>query len=765
MKDRRAIAARGALQSRWLVALFTGLGLFTVRGQAPEVRIAHATRVEQAPKLDGTLNDPLWSKAEPIADFRQREPYETQPATERTEVRVLYTTHEVYFGIACYDSDPRGIVATELRRDLSQSLDDYFEILIDSTHDRRNAYVFQINPLGTQLDGLITEERRSESIDFDPGWDGIWTSEAKITDTGWTATVGIPFSTLNFTQSQDVVWGLNLKRFVRRKNEEVLWSAYRRVFGITKVSEAGELRGIDEIGSGRLFIIKPYVLGGFDHFAGSGTQAQHTGGVDVKYGLRSNLVANLTVNTDFADTDVDQQQFNLTPYKLFFPEKRQFFLENAGIFDFSTGFGDLLFFSRQIGIDPNSGQEVPINVGGKVTGTLAGLQVGVLDVQTREEGTNPSANFAVMRLKQSLFGNSYIGAMIIDKQSSSPTDAYNRTGGVDTRLVFFRNLVLYGYAAATDTPGLHGGNYSFGGDASYQTSWMECSARHNKIGPNYNPEVGFVERTDVNENWVDLTLKPRPKIPGVRELQFEGFFFHAPDTHGVLQTQEWQGTFRADFNNGAYTDDDIYDTFIQLITTPFNIYKNIYIPPGLYHFARHQITYGSPQDRRFTVNLFERFGTYYTGRLNEASIRFNYRPKPRFSVTGNTLWDRFTLPQGNFSVVLAGLQANYSFSRKLMTSAYVQMNTSYTQAMSTNIRLRYNYRPDSDLYVVYTSGTQFSSLTAVNPAQLREQRLTIKLTYSMMPKSGRKHDKPVQQGFQPPWAVEEQALFEVPWQN
>jgi hypothetical protein len=728
-----------AARRRAVSALFCGLvRILPAYCQAPEVRIAHATRVEQAPKLDGTLNDPLWSKAEPIADFRQREPYETQPATERTEVRVLYTSHEVYFGIACFDSDPRGIVATELRRDLSQALDDYFEILIDSTHDRRNAYMFQINPLGTQVDGVITEERRSESVDFDPGWDGVWTSDARITDSGWTATIGIPFSTLNFTQSQDVVWGLNLKRFIRRKNEEDLWSAYQRVFGITKVSEAGELRGIDEIGSGRLFIIKPYVLGGFDSIAGSGARALHTGGVDVKYGLRSNLVANLTVNTDFADTDVDQQLFNLTPYKLFFPEKRQFFLENAGVFDFSTGFNDLLFFSRQIGIDPNSGQVVPIDAGGKITGTLGGVQVGVLDVKTREEGTNPAANYAVVRVKQSLFGNSYIGLMGIDKESSSPSDPYNRTGGVDTRLVFFRNLVLHGYAAATTSPGVHSGNTDFGGDVSYNTSWMEFDARHNKIGPNYNPEVGFVERTDAKQDWVDLTLKPRPKIPGVRELNFEGFFYNAPDTHGVLQTQEWQATFRANFNNGAYTDDDLYDVFIQRITEPFNIYKNIYIPPGVYHFARHQITYGSPQDRRFTFNLFERFGTYYTGHLNEASVRFNYRPTPRFSVSANTLWDRFTLPQGNFSVVLAGLQANYSFSRKLTTSAYVQVNTSYTQALSANIRLRYNYRSDSDLYIVYNVGTQFSSLTATNPAQIREQRLSVKLTYSYMPRSGRK---------------------------
>jgi hypothetical protein len=222
---------------------------------------AEAMRVDNAPKLDGTLDDPLWQSAKLITDFHQREPHEGEPATEKTEVRILYTRRAVYFGIHCFDSEPSRVIATELRRDVSQDLDDHFEILIDSNHDRRGAYVFQVNPLGTQVAGLIVEEQGdTNGGDFDRGWDGVWTSEARITPDGWTATIEIPFTTLNFTRSSDVVWGLNFKRFIRRKNEEDLWSAYRRTFGITKVSEAGELRGIQDIGSGRLFVVKPYGL-------------------------------------------------------------------------------------------------------------------------------------------------------------------------------------------------------------------------------------------------------------------------------------------------------------------------------------------------------------------------------------------------------------------------------------------------------------------------------------------------------------------------
>ncbi len=445
----------------------------TQTGAQEPLRTAKANRIDRAPKLDGTLDDPIWQQASPIADFLQREPFEGQMPTEKTEVRILYSKHEIYFGITCFDSNPRGIIATELRRDVSQELDDYFEIIIDSSHDRRNAYVFQINPLG------------------------VWTSEARVTEQGWTATISIPFAALNFMQSRDVIWRINFKRFIRRKNEEDLWSGWRRVYGAARVSQAGELHGISEIGSGRLFIVKPYGLLGFSHFPSSaagtgfnpGTNALHTGGVDIKLGLRSNLVANLTANTDFADADVDMERFNLTPYKLFFPEKRQFFLENPGVFNFPLGSdaGDLLFFSRQIGIDPITGEEVPINGGARVAGSLGNFELGVMDVDTRSSGPNPYANYAVMRGKRSLWGGSYIGVMGIDKRSGNPLDSFNQTSGADTRLVLLKNLVVNGYAAQTRTPGFSSGQTNLGAGFDFQTNWLEVFAQHRKVGPNFNP--------------------------------------------------------------------------------------------------------------------------------------------------------------------------------------------------------------------------------------------------------------------------------------
>ena len=719
-------AASGAFAQRQ-----NGAGKSNAQGAGS---VAEAVRVDRPPKLDGRLDDPLWQSAKLVTDFRQREPHEGEAATEKTEVRILYTRHAVYFGIHCYDSESSRIVATELRRDVSQDLDDHFEILIDSSHDRRDAYVFEINPLGTQTDGLIVEEGgNSNHSDFDSGWDGVWISEARITSDGWTATVEIPFTTLNFKQSQNVVWGLNFKRFIRRKNEEDLWSAYRRTFGIAKVSRAGELTGITDIGAGRLFVVKPYGLMQYDKQDGQHAKFPLTGGIDVKYGLRSNLVVNLTGNTDFADTDVDQEQFNLTPFKIFIPEKRQFFLENAGIFDFNLGDQDRLFFSRNIGIDPVTGQQVPINGGAKLTGTIGRLALGVMEVDTRSSGPNPYGNYAVVRLKETLWGGSYVGVMGIDKRSGNVLDSSNQTGGVDTRLVFMKDLVVDAHLAGTQSPGSPSGASDVGAALHYKSNWLDGNVARRKIGPNFNPEVGFIERTDSNQEYADLTFKVRPRIAGIREMQFEGFVLHSPDTHGVVQTQEWQGTFRGEFNSGAYTDDDIADVFTQRITTPLNIYKNIFVPNGLYHFARHQLTYGSRQDRRFTYNFFERFGGYYGGTLNEFRVRANYRPTSKFSFSASQTWNRFRLPQGNFSVDLASLQGNYSFSRFLSLSSTIQMDTANTQAVSANFRLRYNYRPDSDLFIIYNVGTQFVSLAAANPQQIRETRFAVKFSYSFLP--------------------------------
>jgi hypothetical protein len=344
--------------------------------------------------------------------------------------------------------------------------------------------------------------------------------------------------------------------------------------------------------------------------------------------------------------------------------------------------------------------------------------------------------------------------MAIDKRSGNPAGNFNQTQGVDGRLVVLKDLALVGFAAQTRSPGYvlcalnpndcQGGQTNLGAGLIYKSNWLDLYAEHRKIGPNFNPEVGFLERTDCVCDFADANFKTRPQVAGVRELNFEGFIAHDPDTHGQVQTQEWQTTFRADFNNGSYTDDDIVDVFAQRLTIPFNIYKDFFIPIGVYNWARHQFTYGSPKDRRATLSFYERFGGYYNGTLNEARIRASYRAGPRLAFSFAEQWNRFHLqitdgtvgatPQArDFSVVFGTLETDYAFSRFLSLSTILQMDTANVQGASANIRLRWNYRPDSDLYVIYTAGQKFASLAAVNPAQFYEHRFVVKYTYSFRP--------------------------------
>jgi len=681
--------------------------------------------------MDGTLDDPIWQSAPVIGDFRQREPLETLPATEKTEVRILYDSRHVYFGIHCYDQSPKEIVATQLRRDLSVDLDDNFAIMIDPTLGHRSGYIFEINPLGTQRDGEIIEEQAPQTDAIvEPSWDGLWISAAKITTDGWTATVAIPFSTLNFRGGSDVNWGLNFRRFIRRKNEEDTWAGYWRIFGFWRVSQAGQLQGLKEIGSGRLLVIKPYGLLGAQALSGQPWSALHSGGFDIKYGLASNLIAVGTVNTDFSDADVDQEQFNLTPYPIFVPEKRRFFLEDSDVFNFLLWNQDLMFFTRQIGIDPVSGQEVPIDAGGKVAGNALGFDLGLMDVRTRSADGNPYGNYAVVRVKRPLMPGSYIGFMATDKRSGNPLDPYNRSGGVDAKFVLFRNLNLRGYYAKTWTSGLQGNNAALGGRLTYANNWFNIYAGHGVTEKNFNSEMGFVTRTDDQPTIVQVTFTPRPHVLDIRELDLGGSVGHDPNTAGQLIYKETTANIRVQFNSSAEFDMTPYDNAYQVLSQPLNLYKNISIPAGSYRFTSGNLAYSSAGSRRLTFTGFEGWGDYYTGRLNTAIVTGQYRPNAHLALALNETLNSFRLPQGNFDIDLTGLDVSYAFNRFVNFSSFVQADTAQNQAVSANLRLRYTFRPDSDLYVIYNVGNRFQSLAAGNPTEVREAKFAIKVTYS-----------------------------------
>jgi hypothetical protein len=732
----RMACGRPPLRDLTALLLVIAAGSLSTRAQveaaSPSARIATAARAEHAPRIDGTLDDPIWQTAPLINDFRQREPLETTPATEKTEVRILYDTHHIYFGIHCYDRDPQEIVATQLRRDLTMDLDDNFAILIDPTLSHRNGYIFEVNPLGTQRDGEVIEEQAPPGTDsiVDSSWDGLWISAAKITTDGWTATVSIPFSTLNFRGGSEVSWGINFRRFIRRKNEEDFWSGYRRVFGFWRVSQAGRLQGLKEIGSGRLLVIKPYGLLGAQSFTGQPWSALHTGGADIKYGLASNLIAVGTINTDFSDADVDQQQFNLTPNPIFVPEKRRFFLEDSDVFNFLLWNQDLLFFTRQIGIDPVSGQEVPIDAGGKIAGSAAGFDLGVMDVRTRSAGLNPAANYAIVRVKRPLTPGSYIGFMATDKQSGNPLDPYNRSGGVDAKFIFFRNLNLRGYYAKTWTSGLHGDNTALGGRLTYANNWFNIYAGHGITQKNFNSEIGFVTRIDDEPTIFQFNFTPRPRVLDIRELDLGAFIGYDPNTAGKLIYKEWSPNIRVLFNSSAEIDSAPWDVVYQFLAQPLNLYKNIFIPVGGYRFTSHNLAYTSSGSHRVTYTASELWGSYYSGHLNSATVTAQYRPNAHMAVAVNDTLNSFRLPQGNFDIDLAGVEISYAFNRFVNLTTFVQSDTAQNQAVSANIRLRYTFRPDSDLYVIYNAGNRFQSLAAGNPTEVRQQKVAVKVTYS-----------------------------------
>ena len=682
--------------------------------------------------MDGTLDDPVWSSAPAIDDFRQREPRETEAATERTEVRILYDSRHIYFGIHCYDRDAHGIVATQLRRDVSQDLDDNFAVMIDPTQSRRNGYIFEVNPLGTQRDGEIIEEEAPNGNDslVDPSWDGLWTSAATISDEGWTATLQIPFSTLNFRGGNDVSWGINFRRFIRRKNEEDVWAGYYRVFGFWRISQAGELQGLTGVEHSRLLVAKPYALLGGQAFQNQPWSALHTAGGDVKYGLASNLIAVGTVNTDFSDVDVDQQQFNLTPNPIFVPEKRRFFLEDSDIFNFLLWNEDLLFFTRQIGIDPVSGQEVPIDAGGKIAGHAAGFDLGLMDVKTRESGPNPEANYAIARVKKPLTAGSYIGFIATDKESGNPLDPYNRSFGADAKVILFRNLNLRGYYAETWSPGLNGNNAAFGARLTYVNNWFSIYAGHGVTERNFNAEIGFVTRTDDVPTIVAPQFMLRPKFWGLREIDLGPFFTDNPNTAGRLVYRELAPNSAFLWNNGASIGITLYDTIWQLLTSPLHLYKTVSIPVGDYRYSISGFSLRSPQAHRLTATGNYNWGTYYTGTLQSGGVGAEYRPNAHLDLAINDTLNVFRLPQGNFDVDLAGLQVGYAVNRFLNATTFVQVDTSQTQAVSVNFRVRYTFRPDSDVYFIYNAGTTFQAITAGNPQNVRQEKIALKVTYS-----------------------------------
>ncbi len=677
-------------------------------------RRIRAIKISEPIKIDGRLDETSWSQAAPANDFLQQQPNEGAPASEKTEVRVLFDDKNLYVGIHASDSEPKQINARELVRDANFSNDDKIEILLDTYHDRRNAFRFAVNPLGTQQDALITDEGR----DINVTWNGSWISAGRIDDKGFTVEIEIPLTTLRFKEGIEA-WGMNISRIIRRKNEESLWTSWQRSFGLERVSQAGELTGVAEIRRRRLREIKPYASGewregvplvgrgGFD----AGVRAR--AGIEVaKLGITPSLTAEFTINPDFGQAEVDDQIVNLTRFSVFLPEKRDFFLENSGIFLFGRQEENQAFFTRRIGLTDN-GAPVPIDYGVKVTGKVGPYNIGFLQVQTRKLGEAPTGfgiprqQFTALRVKRDILKRSYIGAILVNRQGATTVggNSYNRVGGADGEFNLSDHYQLKAFWMGSATPGVRSGAGSSRIESIFENDLYRFITVYEDVGAKFNPEVGFIERNAIHQYFGQLAYKPRPKfIPHVQQMEFETQLEYYTDRAGKLATCQTELSWDTIFKNSSEFFFRPIEDVNDVLTEPFEIRPGIVIPAGTYHFNRPRVSFTSDLSKRIVFNVREKWGDFYSGKRYETSGGITWRPNSHLLADLSESYNKVRLPEGNFTTSLFAGRLNYNLSRKLLTSALIQLNSAARLSV-INVRLRYIYRPNSDFFIIYNQTT------------------------------------------------------------
>ncbi len=694
-----------------------------------------AERSTESIKIDGVLDDAAWATAEMISELRQQEPIEGEPASEKTEIRVLFDDKFLYFAIRAFDSEPSKINAREFVRDASFSNDDKVEILLDTFHDKRNAFRFAVNPFGTQQDALITDEGRDVNL----SWNAAWISEGKRDSKGWTVEIAIPLTTLRFEEGLDT-WGFNVARIIRRKNEEVLWASWQREFGLERVSQAGELTGVGEIKRRRLVEIKPYVAGGWQQgvprIGFSGTDAGVDGNVGIevaKIGLTPSLTAEFTANPDFGQAEVDNQVVNLSRFSIFFPEKRDFFLENSGIFLFGRQGANQLFFTRRIGLT-GRGEPVPIDYGAKITGKIGSYNVGFLQVQTRKRGVSntspfvPRQQFTVARVKKDILKRSSVGAMFVNRQGATRFGGttYNRSYGVDAEFNLTDHYTLSGFYARTETPGVSSSVHSARINSVFETDKWRLIGVYEDVGKNYNPEVGFIEREGIKQYFVQAAYTIRPKfLSFVRQMEFETQTENYFDRNNKISSRQHELSWETKFKNSSIFYFRPIEDVTDVLTEPFNIRPGIVIPVGSYHFNRPRVQFTSDTSKRIGFTARYKWGGFYSGKRDEVSAGITYRPNSHFLFDLSDSYNDVRLPQGSFTTNLFTGRVNYNFSRKILTSALLQLNSA-SRVSALNIRFRYIFRPNSDIYVIYNQST---GVGLERPSYSLRVKMTYDLTF------------------------------------
>jgi hypothetical protein len=695
------------------------------------------------PAVDGRVNDEAWLGVEPFSGFTQQDPLEGAPASERTEVRVVFDKSHVYVGIICFDREPDKIIVNQSRRDADISETDSIIVVFDTFNDTQNAFVFGTNPLGIEYDGQVAGEGQASGISsrqsgtqgsqrgginaFNPNWDGDWRVRSSITERGWETELAIPLKTLRYATGGNRTWGFNVKRNIRRKNEQVFLSAIPRGSDVFRVSMAAKLTGLD-LPYRRDLKVTPYVLGSAnkDFTITSGDQLDRKGdvGVDVKWGIRPNLTADFTVNTDFAQVEADEEQVNLTRFDLFFPEKRPFFLENASVFQFGAPQAIDLFFSRRIGLA--GGLPIDILGGARMSGKVGSYNVGLLNMQTDDAVSDqtgatitPANNFGVFRLQREI-GRSNVGAIFVNRQGTgglAQDNDYNRAYGLDAAWQATQNGKLFAFIARSDTPSTRGGS-DYSGRLFYNftnTLW-QISGGYSQVGENFNADVGYVPRRGYRspEGRIFLQLQPkrwkwiRRISPHISQTNYYGLEGELQTSRGHYHWFEIQPRQGGRFGHFVERTDD-------RPIVPFTVFnaggRRVTIAPGLYTWWGQAFEYIHNPSAPVSGSLRFRQGNFYNGDTIGFESELSTRVGTRF--IGSIGWNRqnIDLPVGSFHTDLIPLKLSYAFTTLASIQALVQYNNQ-SSLVSSNIRLALLNRSGTGLFVVYNDRRDTTSFNS-----------------------------------------------------
>ncbi len=695
-----------------LFCLFFG---FMVSAFGIDIRTIEAGSVDEKIRVDGFLDEKAWQQAVFQRNFKQREPHEGVPVSEKTSVAVLQNERYIYIGVKCFDRHPGKIIASEKRRDAYMDFDDNFEFVLDTFHDQRNGYYFVINPFGNKRDATLADEGQ----EYNPDWDGLWDCATRIDEEGWFAEIAIPWKTLRYAVNDSCVWGINFARSIRRKNETAYWQLVPLDIGgmgLFRLSLAGKLTGLNCTHKQSNLEFLPYFS------AGTQRNKTETGGyrtvmdigLDIRTALTSNIVAHFTLNTDFAQVEADRARINLSRFSLYYPEKRDFFLEGDEVFRFNDEID--LFYSRRIGLV--DGMRQPIAGGGRILGKNGRFQFGVLNIQTErvvdheEDVEYPAVNYTALTVKRDLFKRGNIGLMALNKENTDCC-GYNRSGGFNFNLPFGDYFSLSGAAAATFEPGLTSENSLAGNfKVNYITDLWQGRFSYLDIQENFNPEMGFIRRTDIRTIRSRLFYTPRPSNwPAVRKLYYRLRCDYMADHRNEMLESEMDASFTMLFENssrlmigGEWKRENLDENW--------EVRPGFLIPSNVYSSYQGDIYFRTNDSSELSGDFYVSYGDYYTGHYLSLRPGITLRRLHNTRMDVDFSYNKVRMPVGEFQAGTLGFRVFYFFSTRMYAKAFLQYNSDRKANNGNvlglgNLLFRWIYRPGSDLYVVYNENRSF----------------------------------------------------------